>query len=103
MFGRGGWTWYTGSSSWFCKAGIEHILGLKIEKNILKIAPCIPSKWKEYSMRYRFGTSIYNIKVLNPNGKVSEVEKFILNGSEIEEKAVKLKDDGGIYNIEIIM
>lgn len=27
--GRGGWTWYTGSSSWFYKAGIEYILRAK--------------------------------------------------------------------------
>lgn len=39
MLGRGGWTWYTGSSSWFYKAGIEYILGLKIEKRSIKIMP----------------------------------------------------------------
>jgi len=32
LLGRGGWTWYTGSSSWFYMAGIEYILGLKIDK-----------------------------------------------------------------------
>lgn len=67
--GRGGWTWYTGSSSWFCKAGLEDILGLKVEKGILKIEPCISSKWEEYSIRYRYKTSVYNIQVRNPNGK----------------------------------
>ena len=34
LAGRGGWTWYTGSSSWMYEAGIKYILGLKIEKNI---------------------------------------------------------------------
>jgi len=83
--------------------GIEHILGLKIESNVLKISPCIPSKWKEYNIRYRYDTSIYNIKVSNPNGKTTGVERFILNGKEIEEKEVKLDNDGATYNIEIIM
>jgi len=69
----------------------------------LRISPCISGKWKEYSIRYRYGTSIYNIKISNPNGKVSGVEKFILNGREIEEKEIKLLDDGNIYNIDIIM
>ena len=54
MAGRGGWTWYTGSSSWFYEAGIKYILGLRIEKQVLKIVPCIPSTWKEYSIRYRW-------------------------------------------------
>lgn len=103
LTGRGGWTWYTGSSSWFLGAGLEYILGLKIKNNVLKIEPCIPSKWKEYSIRYRYNTSIYNIKVLNPNGKENGVEKFILNGNEVEEKEVKLIDNGEFHNIEIYM
>ena len=31
LLGRGGWTWYTGSSSWFYRTGIEILLGLKVE------------------------------------------------------------------------
>lgn len=31
------------------------------------------------------------------------VEKFILNGNEIEEKEIKLQDNGRVYDIEIIM
>lgn len=103
LAGRGGWTWYTGSSSWFLKAGIEYILGLKIEDNMLSIEPCIASNWKEYSIRYKYGTSIYNIKVKNPNNKNTGVEKFILNGSEIETKKIKIQDDGKVYDLEVIM
>ena len=33
LAGQGGWTWYTGSSSWYYIAGREYILGLKIEKD----------------------------------------------------------------------
>ncbi len=101
--GRGGWTWYTGSSSWYYKAGIEYILGLKIENKYLKVEPCIPKEWKEYSMQYKYGTSTYNIKVKNPNLKNTGVEKFIVNGEEIKEKKILLQDNSKIYNIEICM
>ena len=103
LIGRGGWTWYTGSSSWMYKAGIEYILGLKIQNEILSIKPAIPSDWKEYSIRYEYKSSVYNIKVKNPNGKSTEVEKFIVNGIEVEEKQVKLIDNGKINEIEVIM
>ena len=103
LAGRGGWTWYTGSSSWFYKAGIENILGLKIENNILKMEPCIPKDWQEYSIKYRFGRSMYNIKVKNPNGKSTGISKFLVNGKEQEEKQIKLVDDGNVYDIEIYM
>lgn len=103
LSGRGGWTWYTGSSSWFYIAGIEYILGLKINNGELQIKPCIPKEWKEYSIRYKFGNSIYNIKIQNPNNKNVGVDKFIFNNKEINDKKIKLINDGSINNIEIIM
>jgi len=103
LAGRGGWTWYTGSSSWYYTAGIEYILGLKIREQVLSVEPCIPSNWKDYLIRYKFGKSIYNIKINNPNGKNTGVEKFIVNGSEVAEKCVKLDGNGGIFEIEVIM
>ena len=103
LAGRGGWTWYTGSSSWYYTAGIEYILGLKIKNETLSLEPCIPSLWKEYTIRYKYGESVYNIKVNNPNGKNVGVEKIIVNGEENVEKNIKLDKNGGIYDIEVVM
>ncbi len=103
LAGRGGWTWYTGSSSWFYKVGIEEILGLKIKNGILKIEPCISKEWKEYSIRYRYKNSIYNIKVKNENGKNTGVKKFTVNGIEVPEKEIKLNGEDYTYEIEIEM
>ena len=103
LAGRGGWTWYTGSSSWMYKAGIEYILGLKIKENVLIMEPCIPTNWKEYSVQYHFGSSIYNIKVKNPNRKNTGVSNILLNGEEIKENKIKLQDNNSVNEIEIIM
>jgi len=104
LAGRGGWTWYTGSSSWFCKVGLEDILGLKVESGILKIEPCISSKWDGYSIKYRYKTSVYNINVKNPEGKCTgENQKFYFNGKEIQEKQIKLEDNNSINEIEVIL
>ena len=104
LAGRGGWTWYTGSASWYYMAGIEYILGFRIENNTIKINPCIPKDWKEYEIKYRYKNSIYNIKVKNPEGKNTGVSKIIVNGSKIEkENGIKLDDKANVYNIEVIM
>ena len=102
LVGRGGWTWYTGSSSWYYKAGIEYILGLKIEKGYLTIEPCIPKDWKEYQMQYKYKESIYNIKVKNENNKNYGVTKVLLDNIEVENK-IKLDGERRIYNIEVIL
>lgn len=103
LAGRGGWTWYTGSSSWMYEAGLKYILGLQIEKGFLKINPCIPNDWKEYTIRFNNEMSIYNITIKNPHSKNTGIEKFILNGNEVKEKQVKLSNNNEIYEIEIIM
>lgn len=104
LVGRGGWTWYTGSSSWFCKAGLEDILGLKIEAGMLKIEPCISSKWENYSIKYRYKSSIYNINVKNPEGKCTgEDQIFYFNGKKIKEKQIKIEDNNTINEIEVIL
>ncbi|MEE0865324.1 MAG: hypothetical protein U0L98_00750 [Clostridia bacterium] len=102
LAGRGGWTWYTGSSSWYFKAGIEYLLGLKIEEGYLKIEPCIPKEWKEYQIQYRYKESIYNIKVINSEGKNTGITKVILDGEEVKNK-IKLDGTRNIYNVEVIM
>jgi len=103
LAGRGGWTWYTGSSSWMYEAGLHYILGLTIEKGYLAINPCIPRDWQEYKIHYKYENSIYHIHVKNPNQKNTGVEKMLLNKQEIPDKKIKLLDNGQINELEIIM
>ena len=100
LAGRGGWTWYTGSSSWFYIAGIQYILGINIKDNVLSFNPCIPKSWKEYEIKYKYGDSIYNIKVINPNGKNTGVTKVMIDGIETQNE-IKLDGSGKIFNIEV--
>ena len=103
LAGRGGWTWYTGSSSWMYEAGLKYILGLTIEKGYLSITPCIPSNWREYKIKYKYENTMYNINVKNQNGKNNTVETMIVDGMVIDEKKIKLEDDNRVHNVEIIM
>ena len=98
LAGRGGWTWYTGSSSWMYEAGIKYILGLKVEGNILKIEPCIPNNWNEYSIRYKFGNSVYNIKVIK---KDAQKKTIYLDGKKVETNEITLNRNGGVYAVEV--
>ena len=102
LAGRGGWTWYTGSSNWFYEAGLRYILGLKIEKGYMKIEPCIPKEWKEYQIQYKWKESIYNIRIKNTNGKNMGVSEIKLNGEKIE-NYIKLDGSRNIYQIEVTM
>ena len=103
LAGRGGWTWYTGSASWMYIAGIEYILGLKIEASYLWLEPNINSSWREYSIRYKWQNTTYNIRVRNPNGKQNGVSKMTKNGQEVQGKKIKLEPNAGVIEIDVEM
>src|SRR6185295_7194392 len=66
--GRGGWTWYTGSAGWMQRAGVESILGLRLEDDVLCLDPCIPKTWPRFEMTVRFRSTHYEVLVENPDG-----------------------------------
>ncbi len=48
--GRGGWTWYTGSAGWMYRAGLEWILGFRLQGAALLLDPCIPRAWPGFEI-----------------------------------------------------
>ncbi|MEE8390945.1 MAG: hypothetical protein V3S14_09155, partial [Anaerolineae bacterium] len=78
--GRGGWTWYTGSAGWMVRLGLEAILGLRREGQVLRINPCIPIDWPGYELTYRYGKTCYQIRVENPDGVNQGVKQVTMDG-----------------------
>lgn len=101
-FGRGGWSWYTGSASWYYRCGIKNILGINLNRNILTLNPCVPDDWDQYSFRYKYSNSIYNIKVIN-KFKSNKVKEIKINGEVQEDRKIILIDSNKIYDVEIII
>lgn len=101
LAGRGGWTWYTGSSSWMYISGLKYILGLNICDGILRLEPHIPQSWNEYSIRFKYGESLYNLKINRGKNIEDKNSKIIINGVEQETQEIVLDRSGKIYNIEI--
>ncbi len=84
FYGMGGWTWYTGSASWYQKVCVDWILGIRASEEGLIIDPSIPKEWKEYSVKRTFRGTIYNIKVLNPEKVSCGVKSITVDGTKIE-------------------
>ncbi len=59
--GRGGWSWYTGSAGWLYRLILESLLGLTLEVDKLRFAPCLPADWNSYKVHYRHRETIYHI------------------------------------------
>jgi cellobiose phosphorylase len=101
--GRGGWTWYTGSSGWLYKAGVEHVLGFKKTGDAFTIDPCIPSGWTEFLIEYKHNNEKYKISIKNPAGVLKGVKEIYLDGVLCRNKIVPLASDSLSHAVEVIM
>lgn len=102
QLGRGGWTWYTGSASWFYRVALESILGLTKRGNRLTITPCVPRDWPGYRIEYRVGTARYEIDVqLHPPDAVDAASTVVLDGRPVDDGGIDLVDDGETHRVVV--
>jgi cellobiose phosphorylase len=94
QLGRGGWTWYTGSASWMYRVGLEGILGLEKRGDSLVVEPRAPTSWREYSIEYRHGRSLYVIVVRNEHGAARGPATVTIDGRTSDGPGIALVDDG---------
>jgi cyclic beta-1,2-glucan glucanotransferase len=101
--GQGGWTWYTGSSGWMYRLGLEGFLGLKKRGDRLEVDPHIPRDWPGFRITYRFGAATYEFQVENPGHVHQGIQQVSLNSQTLPDKVIPLSQDGGIYTVLIVM
>ncbi len=98
--GRGGWTWYTGSSGWMYRLIMESLLGLRLEVDKLRFAPCLPADWKSFKVHYRYRETLYHITVLQThNGSLGS--GVTVDGVEQHDNTIPLVDDRQEHMVEV--
>jgi cellobiose phosphorylase len=75
--GRGGWTWYTGSAGWMYRLALESLLGLTLEGDKLRLAPCLPASWPGFKLRYRYRETVYQITVVRGESGAEQADHII--------------------------
>ncbi|NKK75409.1 glycosyl transferase [Rhizobium leguminosarum bv. viciae] len=101
--GRGGWTWYTGSASWFYRVALEAILGFRQQGPFLRFEPCVPASWPAYEIAYRYGSATYRIRFDNAKGIGRGVHSVTLDGEPVANETVPLEEDGRMHDVHIIV
>ena len=94
--GRGGWSWYTGSSGWMYRLIVESLLGLGLAGDQLTIAPHLPAEWDGFKLHYRYRTASYAITVTP-----GDTAALTLDGQALEGNVITLADDGRDHVVEL--
>jgi cellobiose phosphorylase len=98
--GRGGWTWYTGSAGWMYRLIVESLLGMKLEVDKLRIAPCFPMDWKEFTVHYRYRETLYHINILQVSTRNGETSVTV-DGVERPDNVIPLVDDRQEHSVKV--
>lgn len=102
-FGEGKNSWLTGSACWNFVAVSQHILGIRPDYDGLRVDPCVPKDWKEFSAKRHFRGVDYNIKIRNPK-KVSKGVRFmIVDGEKLYSNLIPTIKGKKKINVEVVM
>ncbi len=104
--GRGGWSWYTGSAGWLYRLLLESLLGLRLEGNVLHVAPCLPAEWPGCTIRYRYRATVYHIVVTQVQGGregQGAAGSLTVDGVARADGVIPLVDDQGEHQVMITL
>ena len=100
-FGRARHPFMTGSSGWAYYAATQYILGIQPGFDGLRIDPCIPADWKEFTVTRKWRGSEYIIHVSNPNGVQKGVRQILADGKETD--VLPILPAGSVCRAEVTM
>ncbi|MEN4011243.1 MAG: glycosyl transferase family 36 [Bellilinea sp.] len=102
-YGRGGWTWYTGSAQWLHRVATHWILGIRPQENGLLVEPAIPSHWNGFKVKRKFRGGVYEIEVENPDHVNGGIRSVSLDGIPYESNLLPVFSDGKTHRVKIIL
>lgn len=91
----------TGSAGWAYFAATQFILGIQPDFDGLRVDPCIPADWKEFTVIRKWRRSTYRIHVTNPRGVEKGVASMRADGIEVNKLPVL--PAGSVCSAEIVM
>ncbi|XFA99049.1 GH36-type glycosyl hydrolase domain-containing protein [Candidatus Izemoplasma sp. B36] len=79
MYGRGGWSWYTGSAQWLHRVAVQDIIGVKATFDGLKVSPKIPLSWNKVTYNRKFRNAHYHFEI-----ERSDKKEILVDGVKLE-------------------
>jgi len=67
---------------------------IETEIDGLRIDPCIPKKWKGFTVTRKFRGVTYTIEVKNPKAKSKGVRSLVVDGVKVPGNVIPLPTDG---------
>ena len=100
-FGRGGWTWYTGSAAWTWRLAVEALLGLRLRSGRLELRPCLPRAWPGFEAEVRGPDGRLAIRVVVDESLPADGRALRIDGEPASDEPIALPSDGAVHAVEL--
>lgn len=97
------YSWITGTADWLLKAIVGHIIGVRAEHDGLRIAPCVPAAWQNFSIIRKFRGATYQIQFHNPRHRQTGVRSIIIDGQRLYGTLLPLPLGGGTHDVHVVL
>ena len=85
---------------WLYRLILESLLGLKLEVDKLRFAPCLPAGWEAFKLRYRYRETVYQISVVQTLAAEAQTSVTV-DGIAQPDETVPLLDDRQEHAVEV--
>ncbi len=99
FFGQGKNSWLTGTAAWTFVNISQYILGIQPDYKGLKIDPCVPAQFGDYTIVRKFRGATYHVTIQNPVKVQKGIRELTVNGRRIEGNIVPFEEGMKEYNV----
>ena len=96
-------SWLTGTAAWTFWDLSEAILGVQPDYAGLRINPCVPADFGDFSLTRTFRGAVYHIDVKNPDHVEKGVIKVVSDGKEYAGNLIPFEDGKKEYHVTVFM
>ncbi len=96
-------SWLTGTAAWTFVNVSQHILGVYPTHKGLRIDPCVPEGFGDFTLTRKFREGTYNIKVVNPDNVEKGVKSLTVDGKAVEGCVIPYEKGKTSYDVVVTM
>ena len=96
-------SWLTGTAAWNFVAASQSILGIKPDFDGLRIDPCVPADFGDFTLTRTFRGTVYHIAVKNPGRVEKGISRLLVDGKEVPGCIIPHKEGSAEVRVEVLM
>ncbi len=102
-FGEAKNSWLTGTAAWTFVNISQYILGVQPDLTGLRVNPCVPKEFGDFTITRKFRDAVYHIEVKNPDHLEKGVASLTVDGERIEGNVIPFVEGKKEYQVVAVI